>query len=361
MISRNYHIHDSSFTFIPNPTIDRWDKRSLSLLRLLQSFHLSLHKEQDKGRLQSVIVEHLQNKVSDVLEYYPDSKYGGHKRLHFLRILHSAVDNAEEILTGRSVDPYEKTNADMSDANKRREMVQLVLRAHLQEVLKLLNERDVTTSDTQAPQVTESAPDGVTTYPLIRFDAMDDASPDEREYKFMEVYFQVVRPLVLNGVAQSTIRRADIARSCASIRTRRSGAANRPHSSAKSFPERKANNFLTEPLRARPGSSQSALPTYGEKRNSLALGSELASQSGEDNSNAEENSAEDDRNGNTNFNGEDNTLRMPLKDVPPSHEDLWVTLVFRMICWLMLHDFNRLDVQIGKSELWGSRMPVYIS
>jgi hypothetical protein len=44
-----------------------------------------------------------------------------------------------------------------------------------------------------------------------------------------------------------------------------------------------------------------------------------------------------------------------------SHDDAWCTLIFRMICWLMLHDFNKFDVQLSKSELLGSRMPVYIS
>ena len=39
---------------------------------------------------------------------------------------------------------------------------------------------------------------------------------------------------------------------------------------------------------------------------------------------------------------------------------VWCTLVFRMLCWLSLHDFNKMDVQISKSELVGNRLPVYI-
>jgi hypothetical protein len=39
---------------------------------------------------------------------------------------------------------------------------------------------------------------------------------------------------------------------------------------------------------------------------------------------------------------------------------IWCTLVFRMICWLLLHDFDKEDVQKPKSELLGSRLPVYI-
>lgn len=48
-----------------------------------------------------------------------------------------------------------------------------------------------------------------------------------------------------------------------------------------------------------------------------------------------------------------------VEEVSP--DDLWCTLIFRMICWLMLHDFDRSDVQVNKSELLGSGMPVYIS
>lgn len=39
---------------------------------------------------------------------------------------------------------------------------------------------------------------------------------------------------------------------------------------------------------------------------------------------------------------------------------IWVTLVFRMLCWFLLHDFSEEDIQIVPSELRGSRMPVFI-
>ncbi|KAH6884006.1 hypothetical protein B0T10DRAFT_580225 [Thelonectria olida] len=41
--------------------------------------------------------------------------------------------------------------------------------------------------------------------------------------------------------------------------------------------------------------------------------------------------------------------------------DVWCVLVFRMICWLLLHDFHKMDVQIDKDGLFGSRLPVYIA
>jgi hypothetical protein len=57
------------------------------------------------------------------------------------------------------------------------------------------------------------------------------------------------------------------------------------------------------------------------------------------------------------------SLDTPSLDTPSLElqvSTIWCTLVLRMMCWLMLHDFNVKDVQIPKSELLGSRLPVYI-
>ncbi|TAQ87940.1 hypothetical protein B7494_g3749 [Chlorociboria aeruginascens] len=40
---------------------------------------------------------------------------------------------------------------------------------------------------------------------------------------------------------------------------------------------------------------------------------------------------------------------------------IWISLIFRMLCWLLLHDFDRADVMIVPSDLLGSRMPVYMN
>lgn len=40
--------------------------------------------------------------------------------------------------------------------------------------------------------------------------------------------------------------------------------------------------------------------------------------------------------------------------------EIWCTLVFRMLFWLQLHDFHQKDIQVSKSDLYGSRKPVYI-
>ncbi|KAH6856334.1 hypothetical protein B0I37DRAFT_367137 [Chaetomium sp. MPI-CAGE-AT-0009] len=39
----------------------------------------------------------------------------------------------------------------------------------------------------------------------------------------------------------------------------------------------------------------------------------------------------------------------------------WLVLMLRMMCWLNLHTFHASDVQLPKSDLMGTRLPVYIS
>ena len=49
-----------------------------------------------------------------------------------------------------------------------------------------------------------------------------------------------------------------------------------------------------------------------------------------------------------------------LTDFDVRRNTIWCTLVFRMICWLLLHDFDAEDVQLPKSEVLGSCLTVYI-
>jgi hypothetical protein len=55
----------------------------------------------------------------------------------------------------------------------------------------------------------------------------------------------------------------------------------------------------------------------------------------------------------------------PLRIRPPSEgaraAQVWLVLMFRMVCWLNLHSFHPGDIQLPKSDLMGSRLPVYIS
>jgi hypothetical protein len=54
------------------------------------------------------------------------------------------------------------------------------------------------------------------------------------------------------------------------------------------------------------------------------------------------------------------------KGKPLSNKDkeqrntIWISLIFRMLCWLLLHDFDKADIKIVPSDLRGSRMPIFI-
>ncbi|KAL5314067.1 hypothetical protein ACEPPN_018491 [Leptodophora sp. 'Broadleaf-Isolate-01'] len=48
------------------------------------------------------------------------------------------------------------------------------------------------------------------------------------------------------------------------------------------------------------------------------------------------------------------------KDDEADRNVIWVSLIFRMLCWLLLHDFDKADTKIVPADLKGSRMPVYI-
>ncbi|KUJ20253.1 uncharacterized protein LY89DRAFT_610179 [Mollisia scopiformis] len=41
-------------------------------------------------------------------------------------------------------------------------------------------------------------------------------------------------------------------------------------------------------------------------------------------------------------------------------EIIWISLIYRMLCWFLLHDFDKQDIKIVPSDLKGSRMPIYI-
>jgi len=51
---------------------------------------------------------------------------------------------------------------------------------------------------------------------------------------------------------------------------------------------------------------------------------------------------------------------LPTEEEIEQRDTLWICLIFRMLCWFLLHDFHEKDVNIVTSGLKRSRMPVYI-
>ncbi|RDL42102.1 Uncharacterized protein BP5553_02081 [Venustampulla echinocandica] len=55
------------------------------------------------------------------------------------------------------------------------------------------------------------------------------------------------------------------------------------------------------------------------------------------------------------------TLGNPLsKEEKEQRDTIWISLIFRMLCWLLLHDFDKSDVRVVPADMKGSRMPIYI-
>lgn len=48
------------------------------------------------------------------------------------------------------------------------------------------------------------------------------------------------------------------------------------------------------------------------------------------------------------------------RDEKELRNTIWISLIFRMLCWLLLHDFDKSDVRVVPTDMKGSRMPIYI-
>lgn len=326
MLSRIFHIDSSNFTFLPNPTPHSWDNRSVSLPSMLSAF---FSKTQPKD---SHIITRYRRHITEILNYRAEEK-ALHRWL-LLKSLHAALDDTDEVLTARTKrqrhnghdteGDSEKPNdlpPDTKSHDSRRELVQDVLRHHIQEVLRLLNQQEDLNSDGQSFRTSGRAlsPKPRMKMPARPFEAMDEAGPDDRQQILMDVYFDVVRPAVnLSVLNAATYRRSSIARSPLSVNSRPHSLAREPISKNRDHSPSTRGNHVE----------------FAEGKPTISVTVEEAPEIIHEGS---------------------------LASLEVSPDDIWCTLVFRMICWLMLHNFNNKDVQLPKSELMGSRMPVYIS
>ncbi|CAJ0551330.1 Ff.00g112600.m01.CDS01 [Fusarium sp. VM40] len=357
MLSRTFHIKNSMFTHIPNPTSDRWDKQSVSLVKVMEAYEELVPITLPGARRNPVIVEKIKKHVDRILAYNKDENMT--EKMSMLKALHDAIDDCDRILTAKEasgnvtpfVEQMDKKVHENEVQKKRREMVQDVLRSHIQEVLRLLNDGEDRLSETQSlradwsPATGNLRQDGQPKVMPIGFEDMHEASPDERQHKFMEVYFHVIREKVIPRAARSTDRRTSIIGAPAGYGFRRAGTGRTQASSTRGM-ERAPSPAPPMPApRLQTSIENIPLGPMANNRHSIS------SRPGSAVSDSLSVNSEQPR----------PKLEGHLYEQEVSHDDAWCTLIFRMICWLMLHDFNKFDVQLSKSELLGSRMPVYIS
>jgi hypothetical protein len=372
MLGRTLHIPDSCFRLLPNPTLYRWDRKNFSLQKMLASYQQLVDEKGVLERPNSVVLStiklHIRTLQTELENLTTKNVRSGWLSLPLLNVLHAALDDMDEVLTAKKkhvVMPNPRVKAEdrtttqrsnherHSSQNKllesliqtpnatekpkdltenprerdRRRLVQDVLRSHLQEVLHMINEK------------TEEEPQSTTVWTfntasgsaIPRFEDIDAAAPEDKQAKFMEVYFKVVLRKVITQSSTSTKRRLSV------------------------VPQ--------GPI---------TVPVPGIKRTgTAATHTSIAEQDDEDAIQDDDESTdplEEAENGDVRL-LEKRTMTEMTKTWPSglweleevSHEDIWCTLVFRMVCWLMLHDFHKKDVQISKSELLGSRLPVYIA
>ncbi|KUI73288.1 hypothetical protein VM1G_09118 [Cytospora mali] len=297
MLAKPMYIPDTYYRYLPNPTTYSWNKKNFSLRKLTLEFSRAIHD--DDIAPQSDHVFQMQKWVSDVSRHLESQKNWGEDNVFpmtLLRALYDAIDKCDRYLVAEGP-----------------ELVSLVVREHVQEVMRLLNTSNSTTGD-----AAEKGDDStISSKEQHTFDELNSAGPEEKQQKFMDIYFTTVAQAVTKN-CHETLRKK---KSTQYVHT--------PYSASSA-------SIGTEPITSNVNEKTGDVePVQRTPTPQLIV------------------TAHD-------------TGMAKLRRISTAlHEQLtaniWCTLIFRMLCWLLLHDFHRKDVQISKSELYGSRLPVYIS
>ncbi|KAI2633019.1 hypothetical protein GGS26DRAFT_64699 [Hypomontagnella submonticulosa] len=284
MLSRTYHLKNRCFTYLPNPTMHYWNRRELSLRRLLSAFRKYLHiMIAEFPRHVPSDIEYIQSVADDLLIKLRDGDHHlsptqlGPTQLD---ALHDALSQIDNIL---------------SEPSTRKEIVLDVIRRHLQELLQAINEPADEENTDESSHVALESPS---------LERLISLPPEYREHEFMRVYFSGIRQRVVS-VAYKRAGAGEIG-----SRDAAGDASLRIHMG-------RSENARDDDDDDNPGDSDKVPPARVS------------------------------------------TLTEPT-DFDARRNTIWCALVFRTICWLLLHDFDEQDVQLPKSEVQGSRLPVYI-
>ncbi|KAH0421661.1 modin [Colletotrichum camelliae] len=324
MLARVFHIKDRCFRFLPNPTIFPWTKDSFSLLRLLTAFDLQL--ERDLLDIHEMISEEFEGEddidfdvraelkqireLARIAQKLSDDFKQGAKLTYFrMNDLHEAIRWTDEILKGKD-----------------HLIVRDVLRRHLQEVLAAVNNQTVGGKRNRGSKSQKGD--------SISFGDLLEVPLEMREQRFMETYFdrvlwQIISTNTKEGDQEEVSRRIHDA----SRRTREGNGklevSGSPHINVQSTggsPTKEGHEIPS------PGLVHQA--TWPPRTSAKDPG------------------------------GEDEgapSWAAIAKDADGMQRlTVWYILVFRMVCWLTLHDFDKKDIQVPKSELIGNRQPVFI-
>ncbi|PSR99158.1 hypothetical protein BD289DRAFT_361476 [Coniella lustricola] len=331
MVAKTVYIPDTYFRFLPNPTTFSWNRKNFSLRKLLLQYHEALRTSAD--------IE----KTEQICELVT---LGKGLRTHLDR-----WENEDEFTMGllsclhRSIQACDRYLAPTNDKKQKSYMfknVKLVIREHVQKVMRILNIGSATGTSTGSnghdvdhgddrtlgskdrPQDKESA----------ALDELNSAAPEARNAKLIEIYFRTVLPAVLKNCYESRTDESYIP--SMQSRDNLSMALGRADDEADVASNRSETPVLDEMCDGLTTPYHDGEMDGGENEKK-SRGGGVAGQQDEDKDFSNRHTRENE------------------------FADIWCTLLFRMLCWLLLHDFHKKDVQLSKSELYGSRLPVYIS
>lgn len=318
MLAKPMYIENTYYRYLPNPTTYSWNKKNFSLPKLILEFNRAVNDDDIAPETDHLVqmqkwvydvAKHLQNKKA----WRDDSVFP----MALLRALHEAIAKCDKYLKDEGAD-----------------LVSLVIREHVQEVMRLLNTRAPSSPGGAGDSGDEST---LSARESHTFDELNSAGPEEKQQKFMDIYFTTV--------AQA------VTRNCHEV-LRKKNSTRYVHSPSQSRVD------------LREATPDDAATTVRE-----SVGSQLSGPGPNEKADAAEVQVQPRRSSTPQLlvtpHHRDGEGMARLKRMSTTlHEQLtgnvWCTLVFRMLCWLLLHDFHKKDVQISKSELYGSRLPVYI-
>jgi hypothetical protein len=310
---------------LPNPTPYHWHRNFFNLPQLVREYWKKLADvDLDLARVpQHKELEKDADMLVQVLKLDAESSTPGYS-MPLLNSLHDVLDRCDHFLKG-------------SD----RVLVWLVIREHFQVVLKLINEEGQTNvKKDDESDVEERA---------MHFGELTAASPEMRQEVFMELYFhKVFSPVTVRAVQSYQRRQATryaplVVEHEPSIASISPAPPTPPESSSRHDSPRHDSPRHDSPRHDSPRHDSPSSLRLEDDQNSL-LAPVLDMQPLDHASQPGWELGMDEANG-----------------LDSCASSIWCTLVLRMMCWLLLHDFDRRDVQLPKSELLGSRIPVYIA
>lgn len=381
MLARPLHIINRPFTYLPNPVIFPFNKQAFSLRRLLKEFSNRLDREVNFANTYTH-PEELRTITARAVKLnndLPPHQDGDYSPLH-LNELHQAID-----LVDKSV---------LSEDRNTKDVVLDVLRRHIQEVLLAINTSlDTDSSDSHSPTNRSGGGmggpqrSGSHAAEIIKgeisFDDLLKVPHEKREASLMEKYFEeiclrvvstslqhhdpqaVAASMSIHGESGTLSHESSAIGAGAgagagaglglgSLQEEIPSSASLPGAATGDAEDVNMVSSLSSPELSQTHSHPQS-QSHSTPRAPASSGFEPAAPAGHGiGTFSRRNTAS------SIISRSETWRRSPPTQAEVRRHTIWCALMFRMICWLLLHDFDKKDKQLPKSELMGSRLSVFI-